>query len=130
MSDLIKLTDLEVKCTLPTIDYDITGLKNEIEGIENKYKGLVLVEENIPNVKKDIANINKIAKAIDTKRKENIKLIKAPIDTYDKDIKELVSLLNTTYRSLKDQIDEFSEREKENKRAEILALEEYDKEYE
>jgi hypothetical protein len=121
-----ELTLSKIKYELPKINYDLADIKSEIEIIVKKYDGLIVREEDIANIKKEIATINKLSKSLDTARKDTAKEIKKPITDFETDIKALVSELNGVSSSLKEQANVFTEKQKELKRQEIFALEDFD----
>ena len=118
----ISVADLEYKLDL-NIKYDLQAIKSGIEEIKNQYSNLVVLEENIPTLRKEIAQVSKLSKAIDSKRKSVEKELKEKIKPFTSEMKELKGELDTLYASIKTQIDTFVDKQKEEKKKEILALE-------
>jgi len=115
----------KIKYELPKINYDLTDIKNEIDIIAKKYD-IVIQEENIPSIKKDIANINKMRTSLNRARIDTVKEISKPLETFENDIKELALSLEQTTVKLKEQVNVFTEKQKQEKCNEILAFEEYE----
>jgi len=118
----ISVADLEYKLDL-NIKYDLQAIKSGIEEIKNQYSNLVVLEENIPTLRKEIAQVSKLSKAIDSKRKTVEKELKEKIKPFTSEMKELKGEIDTLYASIKTQIDTFVDKQKEEKKKEILALE-------
>lgn len=128
MNDIV-IKELEVLYTTPTITYDLRGLEKQVNEINTKYKNLVLKEDDVATAKKEIAQLNKASKAINDQKIAITKLIEQPITEFESKIKEICGKIDEVSKALKKQTDEFANQEKENKRKEILALEEYVIEY-
>ena len=125
----IALVEFEIKYELPKVNYDLSELKEQVQEIKQKYDGLVLKEEDISSIKKEIAQLNKVSKAINEQKISISKEIKKPITDFESEIKEICGSIDTVSRALKDQIDVYTELKKEEKRQEILALDEWVSEY-
>lgn len=123
------LTIKNIEYTLPKINFDLKDLTEQVNTLELKYKDLILKEEDVPNIKKEMAQLNKLSKAVNDQKISITKAIKSPITEFENAVKELVTKIDTTYRGLKDQTDNFAEKQKEAKRQEILALSEWVEQY-
>ena len=121
----IKLRELEVTYELPVINVDVLPLKEQVSAITKQYADWVVKEEDISAAKDISAAMNNTAKSISDKRIAIVKEIKKPIDEFENTLKALTQELKDTASSIKTQIDEFTEAEKENKRKQILLLPEW-----
>lgn len=124
MNDL-QITNIKVDYELPTLTYDLEPLKQQINAIKKQYENWVVVEDDLKSAKEIIASINKAEKAISNQRIAIVKEIKEPISEFEDEIKLLSVELKQLAQSIKDQTDVYEEQRKENKRKEILALENY-----
>lgn len=93
-----------------------------VESITEKYSGLTYTEEQIPEAKKDRAELNAMKKAISDRRIQVKKAYMEPIDTFEREVKEVVSVIEERVSGIDRQVKEFEERQKQEKRQ---ALEEY-----
>ncbi|MDD5017590.1 MAG: DUF1351 domain-containing protein [Eubacteriales bacterium] len=115
--DFELLTDLE---TLPaTIDYNHEQLKTWLTLSLTHYNGLVVTEDSIREAKADKAKLNALKKAIEDKRKEVKKACLAPYETFEKNVKELVALIDAPILAIDGQVKAFDDVLKAEKKAEI-----------
>lgn len=121
----IKLTQINVEYTLPTIKADLESLKQEVNRVAESYAGWIVNEEEIDVAKKTTALLNKVAKELSDKRIALAKEIKKPLDEFESEIKTLTKRLETVSGDIKAQVDTFTEQQKQSKREAILALEEW-----
>lgn len=104
------------------IQWNNEELKAEISEKMQDYKNLVFTEETIKEAKKDRANLNKLKNAFEDERKRIKKLCMAPYDEFEKQVKELVALIDEPIRLIDNQIKEVEEKRRDEKRKEIEAL--------
>lgn len=122
---LAKIEDIErfeVKQTLPVITCDYESLKNWAQGITAKYKGLLVTENQIPEIKKDMAELNKIKAKIERARIDAVKSISAPIKEFEAQIKSVVGIFEDTYTELGNQIKDYENAAREEKRGKIQEI--------
>ena len=125
--DFLVKTDLQ---SFPkSIDFNFTEIKSELEEKLVKYKNLVVTEDGIKAAKADKAKLNKLAAAIEDKRKEVKAICLAPYNDFEVKCKELVSLIKAPAVAIDTQVKEFENIEKEKKYNELKAyFDENDKE--
>ena len=104
------------------IQWNNEELKAEISEKMQDYKNLVFTEETIKEAKKDRANLNKLKNAFEDERKRIKKLCMAPYDEFEKQVKELIALIDEPIRLIDSQIKEVEEKRRSDKRKEIEAL--------
>ena len=104
------------------IQWNNEELKAEISEKMQDYKNLVFTEETIKEAKKDRANLNKLKNAFEDERKRIKKLCMAPYDEFEKQVKELVALIDEPIRLIDNQIKEVEEKRRDEKRKEVEAL--------
>lgn len=104
---------------IPAATFNFEELKQELTVNLEKYKGLVYTKDTIKNAKEDRATLNKLAEAIDTRRKEIKALYLEPYNSFEKQIKELEALIEEPKMLIDKQIKDFEEQEKEQKKSDI-----------
>lgn len=97
-------------------------LKAEIAEKMQEYKSLAFTEDTIKEAKADRAKLNKLRTAFEDERKRIKKLCMAPYDEFEKQVKELIALIDEPIRLIDSQIKEVEERRRDDKRKEIEML--------
>lgn len=105
---------------LKEIQWNNEELKEEIAEKMQEYTSLVFTEETIKEAKADRAKLNKLRTAFEDERKRIKKLCMAPYDAFEKQVKELISLIDEPIRLIDGQIKEVEEQRKVEKKGEIL----------
>lgn len=119
MEFLIK-TDLK---TIPErIDFNFEDMKAELSEKLATYNALVVTEDSIKSAKADKANLNKLRTAIEDKRKEIKKLCLAPYESFEKQCKEIVALIDQPIKSIDGQIAVFDQKLQDEKWEQISAF--------
>ena len=103
----------------PAVSFDFAGLVSWAQGFTAKYKGLVISEEQVPEIRTSMAEINKAKINLDNARKETVKELSAPLKAFETQIKQVTAIFDETYKFLGDQVQNFVEQERENKRAAV-----------
>lgn len=120
---------MELKIYNPTEDgfikeigWNHEELKAEIAEKVKDYTGLVYTENQIKEAKSDRAKLNKLVKALEDKRKEIKKLCLEPYDKFEKQIKEVIEIINEPIALIDGQVKEYEEQKKKEKQEEITNL--------
>ena len=108
--------------TTNAIKFNFEELKNEITTKSELYKNMVYTDDTIKTAKEDKASLNKFIKALEDKRKEVKKQWLEPYNNFEKQVKELVRIINEPVTLIGEQITAFEEREKAAKREEVERL--------
>lgn len=108
--------------TTNAINFNFEELKNEITTKSELYKNMVYTDDTIKTAKEDRASLNKFIKALEDKQKEVKKQCLEPYNNFEKQVKELVRIINEPVTLIGEQITEFEEREKAAKREEVERL--------
>lgn len=95
-------------------------LKAEITEKMQEYKSLAFTEETIKEAKADRAKLNKLRTAFEDERKRIKKLCMAPYDAFEKQVKELIALIDEPIRLIDGQIKEVEEQRKIEKKGKVL----------
>lgn len=104
------------------ISWNNEELKAEISAKMEDYKGLVFTEETIKEAKKDRASLNKLRSAFEDERKRIKKLYMDPYNRFEKQVKEVIALIDEPIRLIDAQIKEVEENKKLQKRKDIEEL--------
>lgn len=107
---------------VPEIKWNNEELKAAIAEKMKEYKGLVFTEEIISEGKKDRANLNKLRGAIDDERKRVKKLCMEPCNRFEKEVKEVLALVDEQISAIDIQIKEVEQIKREEKRKAVQEL--------
>lgn len=107
---------------VPEIKWNNEELKAAIAEKMKEYKGLVFTEETISEGKKDRANLNKLRGAIDDERKRVKKLCMEPCNRFEKEVKEVLALVDEQINAIDIQIKEVEQIKREEKRKAVQEL--------
>ena len=94
---------------LQQIDWNFEELKQEITAKVENYKNLVYSDDQMKEAKKDRANLRKFITALEGKRKELKKQIMIPYDSFEKQEKELVLIVNQAIENIDIQVKGYEE---------------------
>lgn len=97
-------------------------LKAEIAEKMQEYKSLAFTEETIKEAKADRAKLNKLRTAFEDERKRIKKMCMAPYDAFEKQVKELIPLIDEPIKLIDSQIKEVEEKRRNDKRKDIEEL--------
>lgn len=97
------------------IEFNFEELKGEITAKVGLYKNMVYTDETIKEAKADKATLNKFVTALEDKRKEIKKECLQPYEAFEKQIKELVSIVNEPVELIDIQVKAYGEKLKAEK---------------
>lgn len=106
---------------LPPVQWNYEEVKQWVQDGLSRYKGVVYDETQISLAKTDRANLNKLAAAIDAKRKEMKAVYLQPYAEFEAQAKELTELVKTQVAEIDAQVKAFDNFRKEEKQAQIIA---------
>lgn len=102
---------------------EIKWNKEELEAaVKQKiaaYENVVYTEDNMKQAKADRAELNKLTKAIEDRRKKVKSIIMAPYDTFEREIKEVLELIEEPVGIIDKQVKAFEDQQKEEKKKSI-----------
>ncbi|MBS6765957.1 MAG: DUF1351 domain-containing protein [Clostridium sp.] len=104
------------------IQWNNEELKKDIAEKMQEYKTLVFTEDTIKDAKSDRAKLNKLKAAFDDERKRIKKLCMEPYDKFEKQVKELIALIDEPIGLIDSQIKEVEEQKRIQKRRDIEEL--------
>ena len=103
------------------IKWNNEEIKREVAEKVELYKGLVYTEDQIKDAKSDKAKLNAFINALEDKRKEIKKQCLAPYDAFEKQIKEIIAIVDEPIRLIDSQVKEYEAQQKAKKLDEIIA---------
>lgn len=112
--------------TPAVLKYNLSPFRAKQKEWAEKYKNWVITEEDLLAAKDVIGDINKIVAALNDGRIQVSKELQSPINPLKQEVDELIKAFNEIPKSIKEQSDAFENKRKEDKKAEILALPNYD----
>jgi hypothetical protein len=104
---------------LPLVQWNYEEVKQYVEDGLARYKGVVYDDTQIALAKTDRANLNKLAAAIDAKRKEMKSLYLQPYTEFEAQAKELTAMIKRQSDEIDAQVKAFDNFRKEEKLAQI-----------
>lgn len=102
-----------------SIKWNFAELKHEIEETVHGYEVSVYTDDMIQQAKADRAKLRKFVDAIETKRKEIKKKYLEPYEQFEKEEKELISIVQRAIDNIDQQVKAVEERKREEKTEKI-----------
>lgn len=100
---------------LPPVEWNYEAVKQWMSDGLAAYQGRVYTEDTVAEAKRDRANLNKLAKAIQDKRREIKKLYLAPYLSFEEQASELIGLVEAQSREIDAQVKTFDRQRREDK---------------
>lgn len=97
------------------IQWNFAELKQEIAEVVQGYEVSVYTEDMIPQAKTDRAKLRKFVDAIDTKRKEVKKKYMEPYEQFEREAKELISMVQRAIDNIDSQVKAAEEQRRKEK---------------
>lgn len=121
--------NMELRLISPTedgfvekIQWNSDEIKKAVAEMVKDYKGLVYTEDTVQSAKSDRASLNKLKKAIDDRRKEIKKKCLEPYEEFEREVKEVLAIIEEPIGLIDSQIKGFEDRQKEEKRQKLKAV--------
>lgn len=100
---------------IKSIDWNFEELKTEITAKAAMYKNMVYTDASIKEAKADKAALNKFITALEDKRKEVKKQCLQPYEAFEKQMKELVAIVNEPVQLIDSQVKAYEDKQKAEK---------------
>lgn len=97
------------------IEFNFDELKKEIMEKAELYKNMVYTDDTIKEAKADKATLNKFIKVLEDKRKDVKKECLQPYEEFEKQIKELVAIVDEPVKLIDQQVKNYEEKKKADK---------------
>lgn len=107
---------------LPPIQWNYPEVKQWVDDGLKAYKGVVYTEDTITQAKKDRATLNRLVAVIDSKRKEMKALYLQPYESFEKEAKELTSMIKDVCGEIDAQVKAYEEFRKKEKQEKVKEL--------
>lgn len=107
---------------LPPVRWNYEELKGQLVAALENYEGRIYTEETISEAKKDRAGLNKLAAAIDTRRKEMKARYLAPYQEFEAQAVELTGLVKQQAAEIDAQVKAFDEARRAEKQEHIRTM--------
>lgn len=104
---------------LQAIEWNHEEIKAEVTQKVEMYKTLVYTDDQVTSAKADKAKLNKFVTALEDKRKEIKRKYLEPYETFEKQVKDIVAIVNEPIALIDSQIKAFDEEKKAKKAADI-----------
>lgn len=108
----LKMNDVQFP---KVIEFNFAELKQEITSKAELYKNMVYTDDSIKEAKADKATLNKFITALEDKRKEVKKQCLQPYEEFEKQIKELVAIVDEPVKLIDQQVKNYEEKKKADK---------------
>lgn len=103
------------------IEFNFEEIKQEVAEAVKKYSAVVYTEGQMKDAKADRAKLRKFVDALEAKRKEIKKQCLAPYESFEKQTKEIIAIVNEPIMMIDGQVKEYEEIQKAEKRDAIRA---------
>lgn len=108
----LKMNDVQFP---KVIEFNFAELKLEIASKAELYKNMVYTDDSIKEAKADKATLNKFITALEDKRKEVKKQCLQPYEEFEKQIKELVAIVDEPVTLIDQQVKAYEDKKKADK---------------
>jgi len=102
------------------IEANFAAVQAYINRLVADYAGLVITEGYVPQAKKDRAYLNSLKTSLTQRFRDVKREFMAPVETLDRQIKELQAPIEAASAAIDAQVKAFEERERADKRAELV----------
>ena len=116
--ELIMKTDL-AKVMPKQIEFNYAPLKTELAEKLSYYKNLVVTEDSIKSAKDDRAMLRKLKDTLNAKKVSVKKDFLIPYEEFEREVKELMSMIDEPIFAIDSQVKSFEEQQKAEKKAKI-----------
>ena len=114
------MKELQVEKQLPVVQTNFDEVKTSLQSEINKYKWIVVTEDNLKDCKATQKELAGLRIKLDSHRKDIKKFLEAPIKEFESKCKELVELITDVEQPIKDGINIFDDKRREERRNKAL----------
>jgi hypothetical protein len=107
---------------MPVIQINFDQIKSELSETLKIYKNIIVTEETLPGCKATQKELAGIRIKLDTYRKDKKKELSKPIEAFENQCKELITLIEQAEAPIKDGIKVFDDQKREEKRLVAVKL--------
>lgn len=121
--------NMELRLISPTedgfierIQWNGEEIKDAVATIVSEYTCIVYSEDTVKTAKEDRATLNKLKKAIEDRRKEVKKKCLEPYELFEREVKEVIALIDEPIAMIDSQIKGFEDEQKKAKREKLVEV--------
>lgn len=103
------------------INFNYAEIKQQLAEQMEVYKGIEYTDDTIKDAKTDRATLNKLSKEIDDRRKAVKKEYNKPLDAFESQVKDLLSIIKEPIEIIDSKVKNYDNRCREEKKAQITA---------
>ena len=118
----LQLKVSNIKVTQGVIERDLTTLLSQAKEVQEHLETITVTPETVQASKKLIATINKKRDLLETRRKEIKKQLLEPYYEFEKEVKEIMQVINDANSLVKSQVDDLEEQRRDEKYEKIQTL--------
>ena len=111
-----------VSSTKGAITTNFEDIRKSLVAVLDDYKGIIVTEDTVKKSKKDVAELRKMKALLDDKKKQVKKLWNEPYVEFENKCKELMALVDAPINEINSQIEEFEQKEIEEKKDHFFDL--------
>ena len=115
------MNELTTIIKIGEIQANLPELKKQLD-LELERFNIVFTDETIPEAKKIRAELNKLKEKYETKRKNVKKEIMKTYDDFEKEYENFIAYLDSTVLKINNQVRDFENKQKEEKRLKLTAI--------
>lgn len=115
------MREIEINKQLPVISMNFEEIKNSLQGHIDKYRGIAVTESNLADCKSIQKEMAKLRNNIESNRKATKKEMEAPVKAFDNQCKELVAMVKEVENPIKEGIEVFNNKKREEKKEKALS---------
>lgn len=117
MDEIKVVVQQEAAC----INFNYAEIKQQLQEQMEIYKGMEYTDDTIKDAKTDRATLNKLSKEIDDRRKAVKKEYNKPLDAFESQVKDLLSIIKEPIEIIDSKVKDYENRCREEKKAQITA---------
>lgn len=97
------------------IEFNKSELETKLKAYLSKYDNLVITKDMTADMKKERSELNKLIKALNAEKIRQKKIFTEPVTEFEKEVKELISLIEKATSNIDTQLKSYEEQEKQEK---------------
>lgn len=97
------------------IEFNYEEVEKELNDLLKKYEGLVFTEKEAKECRNTLTELRKVKNSIETYRKKTKSQLNEPVKAFEEQCKALYKKVDEVMKPLKEQADEFDEKQREEK---------------
>lgn len=113
-----------VKFEPAVVEFNFEEVEKELNKLLKKYEGLVFTEKEAKECRSTLTELRKVKNSINKYRVDTKRKLTDPITAFEDKCKELITKVDEVFAPLKEQADEFDEKQKEEKRIKVEKIRE------